>query len=119
MNFRHVLPGCILAIIAICGNACDETAPPIPPSIRITQPSDSARLTGDLVRILTETSSACGCDARVEFSIDGRHAYTSYLPFYYFDWDIRGLEGEHVIRARFVVRDTDEANDSIRVFLTP
>jgi hypothetical protein len=105
----------MLAIVTL--TACDETAPEVPPSIRITQPDDSARITGDVLRILTETTSSCGCNARVEFYIDSRHTYTSYQPFYYFDWDIRGLEGEHVIRTRFVVRDTDEANDSIRVFL--
>lgn len=107
-----------LAVVLLILVACEEDpAPVLPPAISITQPADSAVLHGTVVRILTETSSQCGCDARVEFFIDGVHVYSHYQPFYYFDWDIRGLEGEHVIRTRFVVRETQEANDSIRVFI--
>lgn len=107
-----------LAVVLLLLPACEEDpAPVVPPTIRITQPADSALLQGTVVRIMTETSSQCGCDARVEFYIDGVHVYSHYQPFYFFDWDIRGLEGEHVVRTRFVVRETEEANDSIRVFI--
>ena len=97
----------VLGITMLGVNACEETAPDVPPSIHITQPDDSARISAEIVRILTETSSGCGCNARVEFYIDGTHTYTSYQPFYYFDWNVRGLEGELVIRTRFVVRDRE------------
>jgi hypothetical protein len=109
-----LIPG--LMVVLLC-SACDDTAPVIPPSIRITQPADSAVLRGSVVRILTETSSQCGCNAHVEFFINGVHTYSHYQPFYYFDWDIRGLRGEQLIRARLVIRDGGEANDSIRVFI--
>jgi hypothetical protein len=96
---------------------CDSTEPVPPPSIRITQPPDSAVLDGDVIRVLTETSSQCGCNSHVEFYVDGTHVYSHYQPFYYYDWNIRALDGEHVIRARLVVKDAGEANDSIRVFI--
>lgn len=118
MMFRAALILFPLAISLLLFAACEEDpSPVIPPAIRITQPADSAILRGTVVRIMTETSSQCGCNARVEFYIDGVHVYSHYQPFYYFDWNILGLEGEHVIRTRFVVRDTEEANDSIRVFI--
>lgn len=118
MIFRAAVFLFPLAACLLLFTACeDDASPAIPPTIRITQPADSAILHDTVVRIMTETSSQCGCNARVEFYIDGVHTYSHYQPFYYFDWNIRGLEGEHVIRTRFVVRDTEEANDSIRVFI--
>ena len=107
----------LVVALALAVSACDSTEPAPPPTIRITQPSDSAELTGDIVRILTETSSQCGCNAHVEFFVNGTHVYSHYQPFYFYDWNIRTLEGEYVVRARLVVRDDGEANDSIRVFI--
>lgn len=111
---------CLIAcvsVFAVLAAGCDSTEPAPPPSIRITQPADSAALTGDIVRILTETSSQCGCDSHVEFFVNGTHVYSHYQPFYFHDWNIRALEGEFVLRARLVVRDVGEANDSVRVFV--
>ncbi len=100
-------------------NACDSGSEPEQPiSISITQPSDSQVVSGSVVRILTETSSQCGCNSHVEFFVDGVHMYSHYQPFYYYDWNIDGLSGEHVIRARLVVANDNESNDSIRVFIT-
>lgn len=99
-------------------SACDSgTAPIVPISLRITQPVDSQVVSSSVLRILTETSSQCGCDSYVEFYINGVHMYSDYQPFFYFDWDIRGVSGEHLISARLVVEDSGEAADTIRVFI--
>lgn len=112
--YRTFLPTLFL-LAATSG--CDTNEPVPPPSVRITQPADSAVLDADVIRVLTETSSQCGCNSHVEFYVDGTHVYSHYQPFYYYDWNIRALDGEHVIRARLVVKDAGEANDSIRVFI--
>lgn len=118
ISLRHFSPVPLVTAILMAGVfACDSTEPVPPPSIEITQPADSSVLHGDIVRILTETSSQCGCNAHVEFYVNGTHVYSHYQPFYYYDWNIRGLSGEFVLRARLVVRDVGEANDSIRVFI--
>ncbi|MFZ1729257.1 MAG: Ig-like domain-containing protein [Bacteroidota bacterium] len=105
-------------LIMVSGISCDDAAAPdVPISLTITQPSDSQVVSGTVLRILTETSSQCGCNSHVEFFIDGVHVYSHYQPFYYYDWNITGLSGEHVIRARLVVTDDGEANDSVRVFI--
>lgn len=107
----------VLSVLC-CGIACDDSATPAPPiSIAITQPTDSQRVSGEVLRILTETSSECGCNAHVEFYIDGVHVYSHYQPFYFYDWSIEGLSGEHVILARLVVKDNGEVEDSVRVFI--
>jgi len=117
-SIRTVLLFCSLMVCGIA--ACDDAASPdIPPSITITQPADSQVVRGSVLRILTETSSQCGCNAHVEFWIDGVHQYSHYQPFYYYDWDIRGLTGEHVVRATLVVKERGEASDSVRVFIEP
>ncbi|MBR9974664.1 MAG: hypothetical protein KFF77_03715 [Bacteroidetes bacterium] len=107
----------MVALMLALTPGCDTTEPYPPPSITITQPADSAVIDGDVLRILTETSSQCGCDSHVEFYVDGTHVYSHYQPFYYYDWDIRAFDGEHVIRARLVMEDVGEANDSVRVFI--
>ena len=115
---NKVFPIFVLAFSLVIINACDSGSEPEQPiSISITQPSDSQVVTGSVVRILTETSSQCGCNSHVEFFVDGVHMYSHYQPFYYYDWNIEGLSGEHVIRARLVVADNGESNDSIRVFI--
>jgi hypothetical protein len=122
LSMRGAIPGTLLYLALLaCGiAACDDAATPdIPPSITITQPADSQVVRGDVLRILTETSSRCGCNAHVEFWIDGVHRYSHYQPFFYYDWDIRGLSGEHVVRATLVVGDYGEVSDSVRVFMEP
>jgi hypothetical protein len=114
----RILPLVFAALTLLTCFSCDDsTSPDEPISITITQPADSQTVSGTLLRILTITSSQCGCNAHVEFFIDGVHVYSHYQPFYYFDWNIMGLSGEHVIRTRLVVVDKGEANDSVRVFI--
>lgn len=97
---------------------CDDAASPEEPlRITITQPADSQVVSGSVLRILTETSSSCGCSAHVEFYVDGVHMYSHYQPFYYYDWNIAGLTGEHLILAKLVVTDRGEVSDSVRVFI--
>ncbi len=110
----------VLAVLLICccTVACDDAASPEEPiRITITQPADSQVVSGSVLRILTETSSSCGCSAHVEFYVDGVHMYSHYQPFYYYDWSITGLSGEHLILAKLVVTDRGEASDSVRVFI--
>ncbi|MBR9976951.1 MAG: hypothetical protein KFH87_02580 [Bacteroidetes bacterium] len=118
-SIRRVSASLSLALLfaMMLHSACDSgTAPIVPPSLRITQPVDSQVVNASVLRILTETSSQCGCDSYVEFYINGVHTYTDYLPFFYFDWDIRGLSGEYLISAR-LVEDYDDASDTVRVFI--
>jgi hypothetical protein len=110
------LLGCL--VVATCISSCDSgTAPPMEISIRITQPADSQVVSGSVLRILTETSSQCGCNSHVEFYIDDVHTYSDYQPFYYFDWDIRGLGGEYRIIARLVAKGYGDDSDTVRVFI--
>lgn len=122
LSLRRAVPSTFLffALLACGIAACDDAeTPDLPPGITITQPADSQVIRGDVLRILTETSSQCGCNAHVEFWIDGVHQYSHYQPFFYYDWDIRGVSGEHVVRATLVVGDYGEVSDSVRVFIEP
>ncbi len=115
---RGVIVSLTLILLIGSFSACDDAASPEEPiSIRITQPADSQVVSGTVLRILTETSSQCGCNSHVEFYVDGVHMYSHYQPFYYYDWNISALTGEHVVRATLVVTDHGEASDSVRVFI--
>jgi hypothetical protein len=106
--------------VLMLGSACDDsTSPDTVISIRITQPTDSQVVRDSVLRILTEVSTNCGCQAYVEFHLDGVHQYSDYLPFFSYDWDVSELSGLHVIKTRVVVPDRGEAWDSVRVFLNP
>jgi hypothetical protein len=110
----------ILALGLFTTQGCDDAAsPPTEISVRITQPVDSSTVRDTVLRVLTEVSSNCGCQAYVEFHIDGVHQYSDYLPFYHFDWNIRDLSGWHSIATRVVVANRGEAWDSVRVLLNP
>ncbi|MBE0645108.1 MAG: hypothetical protein IH600_13575 [Bacteroidetes bacterium] len=113
-----VLPMVVLVLAGFVLFACeDSNTPEEPISIEITQPADSQIVSGTVLRILTETSSQCGCNAHVEFYIDGVHLYSHYQPFYYYDWNITGQSGEHLICAKLVVKDHGDVSDSVRVFI--
>lgn len=113
-----------LLTICVCAGAllvaaCDDGASPETPlSIRITQPADSSVLPNAPIRILTETSNSCGCDAHVEFWIDGVFTASDYLAFYSYDWDPAGATGAHSIATRLVLRDGTTVQDSILVFIS-
>ncbi|MDT8323859.1 MAG: hypothetical protein RRA94_07110 [Bacteroidota bacterium] len=126
MKYHHtqlhnrLLPLLLLAALLITSTACDDAAsPPTAISVRITQPTDSSTVRDTVLRILTEVSSNCGCQAHVEFHLDGVHHYSDYLPFYHFDWDIRNLSGWHTIVTRVVVANRGDAWDTVRVLLNP
>ncbi|MBN1447405.1 MAG: hypothetical protein JXA28_05695 [Bacteroidetes bacterium] len=116
----RVLPFLLATAILVFLSACDEaTSPDTQISVHITQPQDSQVVRDTVLRILTEISTNCGCQAHVEFHIDGKHQYSDYLPFYSYDWDIRGITGTHVIATRVVVTNRGDAWDSVRVFVNP
>ena len=96
----------------------DSSSPDTKTWISITQPADGAVISDSVVRIITEISTDCGCQAHVEFYIDGSHVSSDFLPVYSFDWDVRGLSGEFDISARVVVNSSNDAWDSIRVSIT-
>ncbi|PLX22652.1 MAG: hypothetical protein C0600_16300 [Ignavibacteria bacterium] len=109
-----------VALISLMCSACDEsTAPPTEISVSITQPTDSSVIRDSVLRILTEVSTNCGCQAYVEFHIDDVHQYSDYLPYFSYDWDIRSMQGMHTIKTRVVVPNRGDAWDSIRIFLNP
>lgn len=109
-----------LALALFSTQGCDDAAsPPTEISVRITQPVDSSTVRDTVLRVLTEVSSNCGCQAYVEFHVDGVHQYSDYLPFYHFDWNIRDLAGWHTIATRVVVANRGDAWDSVRVLLNP
>jgi hypothetical protein len=72
-----------------------------------------------VLRILADVTSNCGCQAYVEFHVDGVHQYSDYLPFFSFDWNIRQVHGWHVIATRVVVANRGDAWDSVRVLINP
>jgi hypothetical protein len=110
---------CVVGAAMLTIASCDDGASPEPPlSIRITQPADSSILPNAPIRILTETSNRCGCDAHVEFWIDGVFTASDYLAFYSYDWDPAGATGAHSIAARLVLRDGSTVQDSILVFIS-
>ena len=110
----------LLASIVWMLPACDDSASPDTEiSIRITQPTDSSTVRDSVLRILTEVSSNCGCQAHVEYYIDGAHEYSDYLPFFSYDWDIRNRSGWYTIAARVVVNNRGDAWDSLRVHVNP
>ncbi len=120
-RYPFILSTLLVIVLALfTSTGCDDTtSPPTEISVRITQPTDSSTIRDTVLRILTEISSNCGCQAYVEFHIDGVHQYSDYLPFYHYDWNIRDLEGWHTIATRVVVTNRGDAWDSVRVLLTP
>ncbi|MCB2204333.1 hypothetical protein KQI65_06245 [bacterium] len=109
-----------LSILAGALSACEEpSSPDTVISVRITQPTDSTVIRDTVLRILTETSSSCGCQAYVEFHVDGNHRYSDYLPFFSYDLDIRDMHGWHVIATRVVVGTRGDAWDTVHVLLNP
>ena len=128
LRFLHLLPLRVLRILPLLFaaglllymTACeDSTSPETEISIRITQPADSQIVRDSVLRILTEISKGCGCQAHVEFHIDGVHQYSDYLPYYSYDWNIRDVAGLHMIKTRVVVANRGDAWDSVRVFINP
>ncbi len=115
-----MLPLLFAALLIFHVTACEDSASPDTAiSVRITQPADSQIVSDSVLRILTEISKGCGCQAHVEFHIDGVHQYSDYLPYYSYDWDIRNVTGLHVIKTRVVVSNRGDAWDSVRVFVNP
>lgn len=117
----HFLACILLATgMILVTTACEDSAsPPTEISIRITQPTDSSTIRDSVLRILADVSSGCGCQAHVEFYVDGVHQYSDYLPFYHFDWNTRDRSGWYRIATRVVVPDRGEAWDSVRVLINP
>ena len=111
--------GTLLATAAIFTACDDATAPDTEIGITITQPTDSSAIRDTVVRIMADVTSNCGCEAYVEFHIDGVHQYSDYLPFFSFDWNIRQVQGWHVIATRVVVKNRGDAWDSVRVLIHP
>lgn len=115
-----ILPLLFVGLLLLYAAGCEEsTSPDTEISVRITQPTDSQVVRDTVLRILTEISKNCGCQAHVEFHIDGVHQYSDYLPYYSYDWDIRDVTGMHVIKTRVVVTNRGNAWDSVRVFINP
>lgn len=120
LRFLRILPLLFAVVLMMHVVACeDSTAPDTEISVSITQPADSQVVRDTVLRILTEISKGCGCQAHVEFHIDGEHRYSDYLPYYSYDWDIRDVTGMHVIKTRVVVANRGDAWDSVRVFINP
>ena len=83
----------------------------------IVQPASNALISDTTVRIIASVTRNCGCLAQVEFWIDGTHVFTDFLADYSYDWDVRGLSGEHLIVVRGIVPGKAEDSDSLRVTL--
>lgn len=116
----RILPVIFVGLLLLYSAGCEEsTSPDTEISVRITQPADSQVVRDSVLRIITEISKNCGCQAHVEFHIDGVHQYSDYLPYYSYDWDIRDVTGMHVIKTRVVVTNRGDAWDSVRVFINP
>lgn len=116
-NFRSGIL-VVTLLLSLLVYACDDsTSPQTAISVHITQPTDSSVIQDSVLRIMAEVSTNCGCQAYVEFHIDGVHQYSDYLPFFSYDWNIVDLRGTHVIKTRVVVPNQGYAWDSVRVFL--
>lgn len=116
----RLLPLLLSGLLLLYATGCEDAASPATEiSVRITQPQDSQTVQDTVLRIIAEASSSCGCQAYVEFRIDGVHQYSDYLPFFSFDWDIRNVSGWHQIATRVVVPNRGDAWDSVRVLINP
>ena len=120
--FKIVLLFSMLAVPAIfllsgCDDESSSEASWVHTSIR--QPADGAVIRDSTLRILADVTRNCGCQARAEFWIDGRHVFTDFLADYSYDWDLRGVSGPHTILVRGVVEGKAEESDSVRVTINP
>ncbi|MBI5647911.1 MAG: Ig-like domain-containing protein [Ignavibacteriae bacterium] len=106
-------------LLAFIVAACDEDTPTETPWVKtvITQPLAGEVISDSTVRIIASVTRNCGCLAQAEFWIDGNHLFTDFLADYSYDWDVRGLSGEHLIVVRGIVPGKAEDSDSLRITL--
>lgn len=116
---RRIMPGLALVFLAFVVASCDEDTPTEAPWVKtvITQPLAGEVISDSTVRIIASVTRNCGCLAQAEFWIDGNHLFTDFLADYSYDWDVRGLSGEHLIVVRGIVPGKAEDSDSLRITL--
>lgn len=68
------------------------------PTVAITSPTNNAALAG-VVRVAAD-ASVSGALGRVDFYVDGAYQATDTMAPYGFDWDTRGLVGNHALLAK-------------------
>jgi hypothetical protein len=107
-------------IVALLFSACSDTTNQNNPiSIKITQPVEHQIVSDSLLRIMTEVASSCSCRTHVEFYVNHELKYSDFLPYYAYDWNIKGLSGAYVISARVVVDGEADEWDSVHVSINP
>jgi len=110
----------LLSASAVHWTACDDV--PIEPrrvQATVTAPLDGAVITDSVLQVRVEITKNCGCLVQCEFYVDGEHRFTDFVPDYSWDWDIRGVTGEHTVVARGVIVGSVEGSDTVRVTVNP
>ena len=117
-NILHLFLFVFVALFLFsCKDTTNQNNTPI--SIKITQPVENQVVSDSLLRIMTEVATSCSCRTHVEFYVNNVLKYSDFLPYYAYDWNIKGITGKYVIAARVVVDGEADTWDSVHVSINP